>query len=175
MPFSMMKQANTIRYLIAFVCASLGVLLLYVCLFTGIPPRESLVSASGTVKWVEIRGGRRQDELHFGLVGEQKTFTYLSKAGARNDVVKALRRDGDVLYILFDPDDAHMGSHIVYEIADPLVTIRSYDEVQSSWESHHTIGAWFGALFLLLSGLLLFKPLVDKRLDSINTLDSATE
>lgn len=62
-----------------------------------------------------------------------------------------------------------MGSHIVYEIADPVLTIRSYDDVQSSWESNHSIGAWFGAFFLLLSGLLVFKPLVDKHLDTVNT------
>jgi hypothetical protein len=171
-----MRQANTIRYLIAFVAAVLGALMLYVCLFTGIPPRESLVSASGTVEWVETRGARRHsDEVHFGLVGEQKIFTYLQKAGSKNDVLKALRREGAKVSILFDPEDAHMGSHIIYEIADPVVTIRSYDEVQSSWEVNHSIGVWFGAFFLLLSVLLAFKPLVDKHLDTINTPKGASE
>lgn len=71
-----MRQANTIRYLIAFVAAVLGALILYVCLFTGIPPRESLVSASGTVDWVRSRGDTRSDVVHFGLVGEQRSFAY---------------------------------------------------------------------------------------------------
>jgi hypothetical protein len=171
-----MRQANTIRYLIAFAAAVLGALLLYACLFTGIPPRERLISASGTVEWVETRGGKwRSDEIHFGLVGEQKNFIYLRKAGAQDDVLKALRRESAVVSILFDQEDAHMGSHIIYEIADPVMTIRNYDEVRSSWEANHSIGVWFGAFFLLLSGLLLFKPLVDRRLDTIATPKRAPE
>jgi hypothetical protein len=124
---------------------------------TGIPRRDSLQTASGTVAWT---WSGYMNGFRFGLVGEKRSFVYSSKGNMVYVVQYALERtDHPVVSVLYD------GSHTtgpiwdktyfsVYEVSIGRERIRSYDDVNAAWNADNRVGTWLGGAFVL-SGLLL--------------------
>ena len=130
--------------------------------FSGIPARDSLLSASGTVEWVqEYRYG-----IRFALKDVPRRFVYLSKGNAMGTVAAALASNGKhAVTVVYDPkrSGGPLGSSEkyfdVYEISAGGKTVRSHEQVASAWRSDERVGLYLGFAFLLSSVFLGFSAL----------------
>lgn len=153
------KPSSIELVLFALVAFAASALVIYWWLtFDGIPPRERLASASGTVS--EVRSVRRH--LRFRLAGQPGGFEYEKNRGEVTSLQDALQTAGtQVVSVLYDPQygpevlQRYEVYQDVYEVAIDGRMVRSHADVAAAWRTHYAMGAGFGVLLALAGAAAL--------------------
>lgn len=135
-----------------------GILLLFIALLFLVisgdapPPRASLVTVTGQLRYIEKVYGRfGLSAMRFGLEGDSRNFQYYSKEGCLDLVEQSLERAASSeVQILINAHESHTpwfddrSFHTVYELKLDGQTIRTYEEVLSAWRNNNAVGPWVG-------------------------------
>jgi hypothetical protein len=117
----------------------------------GVPEYAALAHAEGKLSWIE----RYKYGVHFGLVGVNKSFNYLSKAGElgmiSNRLANAKMEPISLMYEvqLNSPILANQNYYNVWEITIAGYPIRTYAEVKAGWQNDNRVAPFVGGAMLL--------------------------
>jgi hypothetical protein len=154
------RSRTTKHIFFAAVSFLISFLMLYSwATFKGVPPRSDLQAASGSVAWVQ--SGKYG--IKFRLNGVPQSFDYASKGKAIGLVYDTLSRtDHPVVTVLFYPGHASGPIYSkdtfngVYELSISGKPFRSRNEIDAAWRSDEKVGAWLGAIFIVIGVYLSF-------------------
>lgn len=127
--------------------------------FDGIPARESLARAAGTVD--RVQSTRRT--LRFALNGSPLLFNYSSKGGEVGLVHETLvREDRPVLEVVYDsrepftPLFSDEKYYSIYELTANGEIIRSHADIGAEWATDQAYGLLLGIVLLTVGSLVTF-------------------
>ncbi|QWP74614.1 hypothetical protein J5226_12990 [Lysobacter sp. K5869] len=148
-----MRGESGISKLIATCLLSLsaGAAIVYVCTTEpGPPPRSQLARASGRVEWFE----RSRHDLHFGLSGSPRRFSYPAWGGGWDAVHAALSREGANVEVGFDASDSSAPPWpwrhyiAVRELSADGRPVRTYEQIVAGRQRDLSVGVYLGFAFL---------------------------
>ena len=125
--------------------------------FDGLPPRESLRSATGQIDWVRAN----KYGVKFALQGSERAYAYHSKGSALGIVKYVLVNTREPITVLYDPENAggpiysDEVFHDVYELSSPAGAFRRYEDIEDAYRSDNNLALWMSPIFLCMAIYLL--------------------
>jgi len=155
-------RSNFLFYDLLGVAGIIGaavVLYLSISLPAAFPAADALNSVTGTVSWVT----EEEYSLKFGLLGDNRTFSYARKGGEVDRVLSALRSESSQpLTVLVAPHSSRSAStgpfYRVYGMSSQNEQLRTFSQVRDAWNANYKLGFLVALMAFAAGSVLLYLP-----------------